>query len=416
MIIRAILVRALAKASRHAVLRFRFNHIKASIIYDTFPKIVDLCWPGLTYHLDKSDWFVRLPNGSEIWFGGLDDKERTEKILGQEYATIGLNECSQIPWVARNMAVTRLAQNVEGMRLKMFYDCNPPSQAHWTYQLFVRGIDPISKQKIPGLERYGVLQMNPEDNIANLPKGYLEELNALPAKERERFLLGQFGDATEGALWTIELCEQQRYEDDLPEMVRIVVAVDPSGASDEGSESDEIGIVVCGLGQDGNGYVLEDATLRGGPAQWGKAVCDAYDRWNADRVVAEKNFGGAMVGHVIKATTGESGQPRNDISFKEVTSTRGKVVRAEPVATLFEAGKFFLAGKFPRLEEQMCAMSTGGYKGTGSPDRLDALVFGGTELFPMITRKQQERSAPPQVLMGRHANSRSAPRVVMGRR
>lgn len=420
-LVRAIVIRAIAIPSRHAILRFRFNHIKASIIYDTFPKVMSLCFPEVTYHLDKSDWFVRFPNGSEIWFGGLDDKERTEKILGQEYATIYLNECSQIPWVARNMAVTRLAQKVPGMRPKMFYDANPPSQAHWTYQVFVKHKDPVSKQPVPNPDRYGLLQMNPEDNRANLTDAYLRELESLPARERERFLLGQFGDATEGALWSIELCDQQRWEEDLPEMIRIVVAVDPSGAEDENGKNDEIGIVVCGLGQDGYGYVLEDATLKGGPAQWGKAVCDAYDRWNADRVIGETNFGGAMVGHVIKATPGASGATRTDISFKAVTSTRGKVVRAEPVSTLFEAGKVFLAGRLPLLEEEMCAMSTMGFKGTGSPNRVDAMVFGITELFPAITRKQQERSHAPQVIYG-HAsmNSRmksggSRPSVIMGR-
>lgn len=416
-LVRALTTRALARPSRHAILRFRFNHIKASIVYDTFPKVVDLCFPGVPYKLDKSDWFALLPNGSEIWFGGLDDKERTEKILGQEYSTIYLNECSQIPWVARNMAVTRLAQKIDGMRLKMYYDCNPPSQAHWTYQVFANRVDPISKQPLPAPDRYGWLQMNPEDNRENLPESYLQELESLPARERARFLLGQFGDATEGALWSIELCDQQRTEEELPSMVRIVVAVDPSGGADEDATHDEVGIVVCGLGQDGHGYVLEDCTLRGGPAKWGRAVVDAYDRWRADRVVAETNFGGAMVGHVIKATTGDAGQPRSDVAFKAVTSTRGKVVRAEPVATLFEAGKVYLAGRYSRLEEEMCAMSTTGYKGTGSPNRVDAMVFGMTELFPMITRKQQERTAPPQVIYGRGNMSRrgNAPRVLMGR-
>ncbi len=413
---RSLTVRALAVPSRHAVLRFRFNHVKASIVMDTFPKMVDLCWPGLPYRLDKTDWFVSLPNGSEIWFGGLDDKERTEKILGQEYATIFLNECSQIPWVSRNMAVTRLAQKT-ALRLKMFYDCNPPSQAHWTYQLFVSGVDPISKQPTRDMNDYAVLQMNPEDNLDNLPPGYIKQLENLPARERERFLLGRFGDATEGALWSIELIEQQRFLEELPTMLRIIVAVDPSGAADDQGDNDEIGIVVCGLGEDGNGYVLEDATLKAGPAVWGKAVVDAYDRWNADRVVAETNFGGAMVGHVIRATPGENGQQRSDVAFKAVTSTRGKVIRAEPVATLFEAGKIRIAGAFDRLEEEMCAMSTSGFKGTGSPNRVDAMVFAFTELFPMITRKQEKQTAAPQVLMGRvHTQRRgNAPRVMMGR-
>src|SRR5579859_6381325 len=100
--LRSIATRALAAAgSRHAVLRFRFNHVKASIVHDTFPKMMGICYPDVPYRLDKTDWFAQLPNKSEIWFGGLDDTARTEKILGQEYATVYFNECSQIPYSSR---------------------------------------------------------------------------------------------------------------------------------------------------------------------------------------------------------------------------------------------------------------------------------------------------------------------------
>ena len=110
----AVVVRALkATRSRHAILRFRFGHVKQSIVYDTFPRVMQTCFPGLEYDLSKSDWYATMPNGAEIWFGGLDDKERTEKILGTEFATIYLNECSQIQYSARNVATTRLAQLVE---------------------------------------------------------------------------------------------------------------------------------------------------------------------------------------------------------------------------------------------------------------------------------------------------------------
>ena len=147
-ILRTIVWRALAvKGSRHAVLRFRFNHVKASVIYDTFPKLMDLCFPGCPYKLDKSDWFVTFPNGSQIWFGGLDDKERTEKILGNEYATIFLNEASQISYSSFLIIITRLAQKcmysvgdqIKELRLKFFIDENPPMKGHWTYKLFIDG-------------------------------------------------------------------------------------------------------------------------------------------------------------------------------------------------------------------------------------------------------------------------------------
>ena len=97
-LVRAVCLRAIkAPSSRHAIVRFRFNAVKNSIVMDTFPKVMALCFPGVKYELNKSDWYARFPNGSEVWFAGLDDKERTEKILGMEFVTIYSNECSQIP-------------------------------------------------------------------------------------------------------------------------------------------------------------------------------------------------------------------------------------------------------------------------------------------------------------------------------
>jgi hypothetical protein len=114
--VRAICNRAIkAPRSRHAILRFRFAHVKESIGMDTLPKVMRTCFPQVPCNINKSDWFLPLPNGSEIWLGGIDDKERTEKILGKEFATILLNECSQIPYNSRNLIVTRLAQVALGI-------------------------------------------------------------------------------------------------------------------------------------------------------------------------------------------------------------------------------------------------------------------------------------------------------------
>lgn len=146
-LVRATCTRAIKAAkSRHAILRFRFNAVKNSIVLDTFPKVMSICFPDIKYAINKSDWYATLENGSEVWFGGLDDKERTEKILGMEFATIYLNECSQIPYGSIETAITRLAQKAEQqpigskpaqpLKPKVYYDCNPPSKAHWTYKLF----------------------------------------------------------------------------------------------------------------------------------------------------------------------------------------------------------------------------------------------------------------------------------------
>lgn len=400
LLVRAIIVRALAAPkSRHIILRFRFNHAKASIVQDTFPKVMSLCFPDVPVKWDRTDWFAEFPNGSQVWVGGLDDKERTEKILGAEYATIYLNECSQIPYSSRNLAITRLAQNVthtlkgtpEPMRLKMYYDCNPPSQAHWTYQLFVKHRDPDSKVPIPPTD-YCSMSVNPMDNASNLPETYIKTLEALPARLRIRFLDGKFGDVTEDALWKLEDIETWRQLGTLPDMQRLVVAVDPSGARDtDNAGNDSIGIVVAGLGTDGNGYLLEDITVKAGPAVWGNVAATAYERWNASAIVGEENFGGAMVEHVIQTS-------RRHTPYRKVSASRGKVVRAEPVAALAETGRIRHAGNFPELEDELTAFTTRGYLGENSPNRADAYVWAFTELFGGIVsgpKKQHKPSSAP---------------------
>jgi len=218
LIIRAIAIRALkAPGSRHAVLRFRFGHVKQSIIHDTFPKIMNFCFPEVKYTLNKSDSFAIFPGGSEIWFGGLDDKERTEKILGSEYASIFLNEASQIPYASRNMALTRLAQLVpdsitkKPLALKMYVDENPPSKGHWTYKLFRTKQDPDTKQFLPDPDNYAFCQMNPRDNADNLSADYIKTLESLPLRLRKRFLEGEFGDETPNALFLDETLERWRH-------------------------------------------------------------------------------------------------------------------------------------------------------------------------------------------------------------
>lgn len=390
LLVRQVVVRALkAPKSRHAILRFRFNHVKASIVLDTFPKVMELAFPGTKYHVDKSDWFAQFENGSQIWFGGLDDKERTEKILGQEHATIYLNECSQIPQVSRDMAVTRLAQQVKqavdgeeaALVPRMYYDCNPPSKGHWSYKMFVEKVDPETRKPHKRPDDYAWFQINPHDNAENLAAGYLETLNSLSARMRKRFLDGEFADATPNALFAEESIDKWRVIDGrLPDMVRVVVGVDPSGSGDEDTaDNDAIGIVVGGLGTDGNAYLLEDGTVKAGPATWGKVATSAFERHSADVVVGEVNFGGAMVQHVI-----QTARPRTP--YKAVTASRGKVVRAEPFSALYEQGKVRHVGDFRELEDELLAFSTVGYTGSGSPNRADAWIWVLAELFPALVK------------------------------
>lgn len=382
---RAIALRAATKKSTHVILRHRFNHLKMSIIGDTFPKVMRLCYPQLTWRLDKSDWFIEFPNKSRILFGGLDDKDRTEKILGQEHSTIYLNEASQISYSARNKALTRLAQN-SGLPLREYVDANPPSQGHWTYKLWHKGVEPTSGVKLSNAELYATLQMNPIDNMDNLQDDYLKILDSLPEKERRRFRDGEYLPQVEGALWTYDLldaCREEPIFDDMEQvnrvaarMKRIVVAVDPSGCSGEEDErSDEVGIVVTANDPHQQAHVLEDLSGRYAPEMWAKVALYAYDKWNADVIVAERNFGGAMVEGTIRSV-------RRGAPVKLVTASRGKTVRAEPIASLYSQGRVKHHGIFPDMEEQMCNFSTAGYFGSRSPDRADAAIWGLTEVMP----------------------------------
>ena len=170
-----------------------------------------------------------------------------------------------------------------------------------------------------------------------------------------------------------------------PEMARVVVAVDPSGTNGA-DDGDEIGIVVVGRGVDGRGYVLEDLSCKLSPDAWARRACEAYYRWGADRLVAERNFGGAMVASVIRTAD-------RNVSFKEVTASRGKTARAEPVAALYEQGRVSHVRGLADLEDQLTLMTMAGYAGEGSPDRVDAMVWGLTEA---MLSHQVERG--PQVI------------------
>ena len=381
----AVVTRALmAPDSRHAIIRHRFNAVKTSVGLETVPAVMRIAYPSVPYTIDKTDWVVRLPNGAEIWLLGLDDKNRVEKILGKEYATLYFNECSQLSWASVEVALTRLAQGCrksDGRDLKLLaiFDCNPPGKAHWTYRHFALKQSPSAKTPYAFPDSLAWLQMNPDDNRENLPDSYFRTLEGLSGAARKRFLRGEFSDDMDGALWTPDSIERGRLED-APPLSRIVVAVDPSGAAGaEDFRSDEIGIVVAGLlveRKDGKPQVavLEDATLRGSPAEWSAMAARCYRQWKADAIVGEANFGGAMVEAIIKDACKEA-------RYIAVKASRGKHVRAEPVAALAEEGRAYFVGQFAGLEDQLCGFLASGYIGDRSPDRADAYIWAASELI-----------------------------------
>lgn len=380
-LLRAVVIRALkAPRSRHGVFRHTLTALRASVLRDTFPKVMRLCFPEIGWKLDRQDGVVTFPNGSTILFGGLDDEQRTEKILGLEFSTVYLNEASQISYGARNMLLTRLAQRGDLVN-REYIDANPPGMSHWLYVLFEAGIEPKSGEPVADRSLYATMRINPDINRENLDPAYFASLEALPERERLRFLHGEYQAVVEGALWRVD-----SFRRDAPvtaenraavaaRMRRILVSVDPSGASGpEDMRSDEIGIVVCGVDADGVGHVLEDGSARDSPAGWAGRALRALDEWGAERIVAERNFGGALVENTIRSL-------RANAPVRLVTAARGKAARAEPVAALYEIGKVVHHGRFAVLEEQLCHFSVSGYRGARSPDRADAMVWGLSELM-----------------------------------
>ncbi|MDD5599281.1 MAG: phage terminase large subunit, partial [Victivallaceae bacterium] len=344
------------------------NAVRQAVWNDTFLKLMRLCFPGLKWKENRVDGRIQLPNGSEIWFGGLDSAERVDKILGREFATMYFNECSEISYPAVTTALTRLAQKTP-LQNKAYFDCNPSGKRHWSYKLFVDKIDPENKTPLRFPENYVSMLMNPSGNAENLPAGYIEEtLSGLSRRQRQRFLEGRWLEETAGALWKHAMIDAYRVVE-APPLARIVVGVDPAVSS--GSASDETGIIAAGRSRDDNYFVLSDASLRGTPLEWAQAVVAEYKKHRADRVVAEVNNGGDLIIANLRRVA-------PDIPCKTVRAARGKIIRAEPIAALYEQGKVHHAGSFAELEEQMCSYNPATAK--SSPDRMDALVWALTDL------------------------------------
>ncbi|MBC2778326.1 DNA-packaging protein [Parasphingopyxis marina] len=219
------------------------------------------------------------------------------------------------------------------------------------------------------------------DNRGHLGDGFVAAMTRAYGGTRlgRQELDGELIEDVEGSLWPRTLIEACR-AGEAPEMKRVVIGIDPpagAGAEQGSRRSDACGIVVAGLGADERGYVLADASVEGlRPEGWAMAAARAAERWQADRVIAEANQGGAMVESVLRAV-------KKRLPLRLVHATRGKSARAEPVAALYETGAVSHAGAFPALEDEMAGMTiAGGYEGPGrSPDRADALVWALTELM-----------------------------------
>lgn len=219
------------------------------------------------------------------------------------------------------------------------------------------------------------------ENRANLAPEFFTQITRKYEGTRlgRQELLGELLTDTPGALWAHDQIVELRLDHSPPPLSRIVIAIDPSGSGDE--DADECGIVACGTDAEGFGYVLADASGKYSPTDWARHAVTLYHRLGADRIVAEINYGGAMVEATIRAVD-------PNVSYRSVTASRGKIARAEPIAALYEQKKVFHLGSFPELEDEMCSFTTNfdPRRAGFSPGRVDALVWSLSDLMaqPMV--------------------------------
>jgi len=216
-------------------------------------------------------------------------------------------------------------------------------------------------------ERWAVFNFTSHDNPYLSQEALNDITQDMSSMAYRMEIMAEDIDQVPGALWTRGNIDKYRVEMQ-PELVRIVVGIDPSGTSK--TTSDEAGIVIAGIDAEGHGYVLEDLTAIYTPTAWAYKAIAAYNKWKADRVIGESNYGGDMVETIIRNID-------KDVSYKSVTASRGKYLRAEPISALYERGMIHHVGRYSKLEDEMCLW----LPGDKSPNRMDALVWCFTELM-----------------------------------
>ncbi len=328
---------------------------------------------------------VQKFTGSQIFFRGIRSSSKQQEanlksvhnvatVIIDEAQETAEDEFDRINYSIRDREV----QN----RIVLAF--NPTTdENHWIHRRFYieRGI-PDDFNGIIGNTCY--IHTDWRDNSANLPDDFIAEALECernnPSKYKNIFL-GMWGGEKENALWKFSMIDPFRVSAPPDNLDRIVVGIDPAVTG--GKTSDETGIVVAGVkkgvnGADSHYYILEDASLRATPNEWGQTAVDLFDFYTADRVIGEVNNGGDLIETVLRGI-------RRNLPFEAVRATRGKLVRAEPVAALYERGLVHHAGRFGMLEEQMCDYTGGDTE--KSPDRMDALVWAITRLADDCDRK-----------------------------
>jgi hypothetical protein len=363
-----ILIQTLAlifPRSRWAIVRKDYPSLRRNVL----PSFDRFRFRGFTEPINFASWSASCRNGSVILFvpESIDSDPDLDAWKGLEVNGFVLEEADELSRKSWHKAQERAGSwqvpNGKQPPPYIFLTCNP--SLGWVKEVFY---DPWKRGTLdaPYYFQPATIADNP-----HISDEYRESLRSLPEREYRRFVLGDWDAlaSSPGALWTPETIIDHRVSDP-PPLVRVVVAIDPAATSH--ATSDETGIVAVGIDAAKHGYVLADISGRYKPHEWASRAIGLYHDLKADRIVAEVNNGGEMVENTLRVVD-------RTISYKEVSATRGKVRRAEPVAAMYQRGLMHHVGTFPELEAQMTQWTP--EDSTISPDRMDALVWAATALL-----------------------------------
>jgi PBSX family phage terminase large subunit len=349
--------------SNHVILFTRYTLVSAFIsIIPEFISKIELMNKESDFEITQSE-IINKRTGSKILFRGIKTSQGTNTANLKSIANVTTWVLDEAEELVDENIYDRIDLSIRSIDNpnRIILVMNPSYKSHWIYKRYV------SNKRIDTT----YIHTSYLDNINNLSDSFIEAAERSKRENITRYnhlFLGYWLEDAEGMLWDRQMIERLRVTIK-PRFDRVVVAIDPATTSNV--NSDETGITVLGIDSIGNGYLIDDLSGKYTPNEWGKISSQAVINYNADCIVAEKNQGGDMVSAVIR-------QFDKLTRIKLVNATKGKYVRAEPIYSLYEQGKIFHIGNFPILEMQMVSFDP--EKGK-SPDRVDALVWGFTELM-----------------------------------
>lgn len=347
----------------HVILFTRFTLVSAFIsIIPEFISKIELMNKESDFEITQSE-IINKHTGSKILFRGIKTSQGTNTANLKSIAGVTTWVLDEAEELVDKDIFDRIDLSIRAVDIpnRVILVMNPSYKSHWIYKTYVKQ------------ERNDTTYIHTSylDNLNNLSESFIQAAERSKRENLVRYnhlFLGDWLDDAEGMLWNRNMIERLRVEIK-PKFQRVVVSIDPAATAN--SNSDETGITVLGRDVIGNGYLIEDLSGKYSPNEWAKVASQAVINHNADCIVAEKNQGGDMVEAVIR-------QHDKFTRVKLVTATKGKYVRAEPIYSLYEEGKIFHIGNFPILERQMITFDPDKGK---SPDRVDALVWGFTDLM-----------------------------------